>query len=548
MKVIREASAGLEATVGDVTKAGAFLKEKVDTVKEGRTPPQREARNAIVKLKERLGAVESKCKRLLAALENLQTQLIAAARQAVLDALRENLRKSGTDAAALMKKLGKKGQIPLKGFRSYLEKLPDANLTAVQLSLALDRFSSVGFIGPLGLANMVQEYMKCIKEISITTQYEINKDTKTIRKLAVDELVEILEAPPRVAADGALPRVRCRVLLDGTEGWVSVRGNQGSAFLETVEKPYYCFQDETSLRESLEASSGEVRKLKVGEVVEVVEGPKRPEAAEISRARVRDDKGVAGWVTLRDEQGIAGLEAKKLMICKSSIAITNAFDIAAKGNAIRKLEVGETIEILEGPKEDAVRKLKRVRAKATRGDAEGWVTMMGNQGTPYISETSKHYLCLRTLPLEKSFSSGGAPAATLEVGQVVEMIGEPKTIKTKAALTLRGRTLDDKREGWATVASPSAAHPWTPLLRVTAGVSVLDGPNIAKAKTVRKLEVGELLEALDVPVFDADTKILRVHARVEKDGVVGFVTVKGDKGTAFLESVSANATGAPAPQ
>merc|ERR1719373_723285 len=71
-------------------------------------------------------------------------------------------------------------------------------------------------------------------------------EAKTIRKADMDEVIEILEGPKTDAKLG-LTRVRGKFLTDGTEGWISVRGNQGTPFLTEVEKPYYACTEEVPL-------------------------------------------------------------------------------------------------------------------------------------------------------------------------------------------------------------------------------------------------------------------------------------------------------------
>merc|ERR1712151_1476873 len=122
-----------------------------------------------------------------------------------------------------------------------------------------------------------------------------------------------------------------------------------------------------------------------------------------------------GWLTSKDADGNANVENKKLLVCKQSIAITTTFDIA-EGKAIRKLEVGETLEILEEQKQDTARNLTRVKTKAKNDGKEGWVTVKGNQGTAYVEETDKHYICKHSVALDQKFETGSANIRTIEEG------------------------------------------------------------------------------------------------------------------------------------
>ncbi len=54
---------------------------------------------------------------------------------------------------------------------------------------------------------------------------------------------------------------------------------------------------------------------------------------------------------------------------------------------------------------------------------------------------------------------------------------------------------------------------------------------------LRKLEVGEKLEALGTPVFEPTVGLLRVRIRCERDGTSGFATVRSRQGAMLLEPV-----------
>merc|ERR1719161_894284 len=56
------------------------------------------------------------------------------------------------------------------------------------------------------------------------------------------------------------------------------------------------------------------------------------------------------------------------------------------------------------------------------------------------------------------------------------------------------------------------------------------------AKTVRKMNVGELLEALEEPKKHEESGIIRIKGRALLDGKVGWVSLTGNAGTAFLET------------
>merc|ERR1711972_632083 len=59
-----------------------------------------------------------------------------------------------------------------------------------------------------------------------------------------------------------------------------------------------------------------------------------------------------------------------------------------ESKVLRRLQVNDILEILEGPKYEETAKVMRVRGKVLAPDnTEGWITMAGNQGTVYLKET-----------------------------------------------------------------------------------------------------------------------------------------------------------------
>jgi len=409
--------------------------------------------------------------------------------------------------------------------RAYVEKIPDSGLKPIQLQLGLDSF--VSGISKLAMKEMLQSYYRVVKGIAITSAFNV-KDSKTLRKLEEGEFVEFLEAG---SEDIGLARVRCRALIDQKEGWVTEKGNQGSTFLERTSKPYFCCQEGTSLTDGFESATKEIRQTKLGEIFELLEGPRKEPPIEVQRIKGKASKdGAVGWTTLKDASGSTHFEGTKVLVCKSSIAITNTFDIAG-GKAIRKLEVGEILDIIEQPQPDDSRSLLRVKARSQKDGKEGWVTMKGNQGTAYVEEATKHYKCIKSIDLEERFQAGGRVMRALEDGETFEVLEGPKTDTKQGANRVRGRTLGDATEGWFTLTKKNM-QVWSPNYKCRSPIDLCE--DVECSKIQRKLEVGERLEALEPPVIHNDVVTIRLSA--ESDGAVGFATIKA-QGTVFLDPV-----------
>jgi len=410
--------------------------------------------------------------------------------------------------------------------------MPDANLKANQLDLGLTQYSDG--LSKLALLGLTQQFFRCLKDIAITTAFEV-KESKTLRKLVKEEIVEVLEAP-RKDANVGLHRVKCRALNDLKEGWATLRGNQGTDFLESCRKPFYSCDTDVVLSGAFESNNTQkVRTLPQGEVLELLEGPRKEPPVETERIRVKDKDDKTGWITTKDAQGNANVEQTKLLICRKSIAITTTFDIA-EGKALRKLEVAETLEIMEEAKEDEVRKLTRIRARSKKDSQEGWVTVKGNQGTAYVEETDQYYVCKRSVGLDKKFETNSTSVRMIEQGEPLEKLDGPQTETKEGENRARGRLLSDGSEGWFTL-SGNHVSSWAPSYECVQSTVLQDGMDMKESKTVRKLEAGEKLAALEAPRCTNTSGIMRVRVRAEKDSAIGYATIRGNQGTVFLKSV-----------
>eukprot|EP00928_Gymnodinium_smaydae_P037894 TRINITY_DN2624_c0_g1_i2.p1 TRINITY_DN2624_c0_g1~~TRINITY_DN2624_c0_g1_i2.p1 ORF type:complete len:951 (-),score=200.78 TRINITY_DN2624_c0_g1_i2:171-2975(-) len=155
------------------------------------------------------------------------------------------------------------------------------------------------------------------------------------------------------------------------------------AFLELIQVYYKCVK-QTVLTESIAIKSKTVRRLEVGEVFKGLEGPTTEDGGNIERVRVQAIKDQAeGWATVAGNQGTAFLEpGGNLYVVVKETMLTEEF--SAESKVIRNVVKGEVIEVIEFPKKDESMGMTRVRAKARRDRAAGWVTLTGNQGTSFL--------------------------------------------------------------------------------------------------------------------------------------------------------------------
>merc|ERR1719204_2088243 len=209
------------------------------------------------------------------------------------------------------------------------------------------------------------------------------------------------------------------------------------------------------------------------------------------------------------------------MICRQSIALTPNFDIG-NGKPLRKLEVGEALEVISEEQKDDKRGMVRCQARSKMDGKEGWVTLKGNQGTAYMEESDRHYTCKAPVSLETRFECGTALVRTLEAGELFEMLEGPRMEVKEGASRLRGRSLTDGSEGWIT-GPGEVTVPWTPAHRCRQSTPLTESADPA-SRALRELDVDEAVEALEAP--QSERGLMRVRVRCEQDGALGFATVQ----------------------
>merc|ERR1711920_98498 len=96
----------------------------------------------------------------------------------------------------------------------------------------------------------------------------------------------------------SLQRVRCRAMRDGSVGWVTIAGNQGSVFLKPGGNLFTCVKEAPLLDKKPGAEEvTTIRQIAKGEIIEVLEFASCTEPEDTFRLRglARLD-GAIGWL------------------------------------------------------------------------------------------------------------------------------------------------------------------------------------------------------------------------------------------------------------
>jgi hypothetical protein len=491
--------------------------------------PLLEARKELGKANATVAQAERKAKLSLSNVQNACNELRDVCQVAVSAAIRAEIAAKGSSIDKFFAKLAKGKDLDEKVFVSMVSKLEVAKaFPADHISLVYNGIQVLG-LDQRRFTSFVQQHFTVVKAIALTDEYEVSK-CKSVRRLELDEVLETVEGPRMDEATG-LTRVRARSLTDGTVGWISVKGNQGTPFLQEVEKPYYvCMKDAKMEKEF--GGGGTVKELKMEDIFELLEGPRKETIEPSQRAKVKGvADGTIGFITTVDSNGTVNAEqAKNVWQVSSSVAMTDSLDIQSS-KVLRKLNEGEFFYSEGEPKED--QGITRLMGKAAKDGKEGWVSLKGNAGTMFLKQQTKHYNVLLDTELHKTFKSPGAEAVkTLTKGEVVELIEGPRVEKFDPATRVKGRSIDGKTEGWVTVEKNTVRH-WSSTYKCIKAQKLHEGSELKDAKEIQDLSQNDLLDYLEGPVTvkegegDDAKEVRRIKCRTQKEGKVGWATVRG---------------------
>ena len=458
-------------------RAQATLKETdvafaEDRVSRGARRFMLQVRVALTRLKGVLKSANERGNQCHESISGIYQQVKRKAVTRARNALRCCFRQSGVPPDSAFQQISRANeQITKDDFLQFASKLPTGSngvtVTQTEAATVFEEFAKGGMY-KINFLKAVQEYGVCIKEVTMTSSFSIDNSQK-IRKLLKNENVEILEGPNE-DAEAKVARVRCRALKDGTVGWVTIKGNQGTAFLRPREKPLIYAVANVDLREdstALDAGGGSrVRVVQVDEKLELLEGPREvtvPDQIFLEGCTVATD-GFAphDGDAARSSDGYVAMEAleksgtscsTRHFVCKSTIAMTDVYDIS-NCKVVGKVQVDDVLELLDHENGDVSDEeglaIPRRRFRSTRLGKEGWVTLTGNAGTVYLVQSDKHYVLQSSgVPLLATPERDALQRRELQAG---ELFCAKKEVKLTHPLQvqMQARALSDEKVGWIT--------------------------------------------------------------------------------------------------
>jgi len=121
-------------------------------------------------------------------------------------------------------------------------------------------------------ASESNQFYVCKSTIAMTDVVDI-KACKVLKKVVVGETLQLVADQAGESEQRKdLSRLKFRSARDGKEGWVTLKGNQGTVYLE-LSTSHYVVERAVSLQAAVSGDSASVRQLEVGEALEVMEPP-----------------------------------------------------------------------------------------------------------------------------------------------------------------------------------------------------------------------------------------------------------------------------------
>merc|ERR1712032_852009 len=152
-----------------------------------------------------------------------------------------------------------------------------------------------------------------------------------------------------------------------------------------LTRQFYRVSGALVLTDSESLQSSHVCRLETGDTVEALGAAKRNASAGLERVHcrlVRDHK--EGWATVVGSQGTVYLKpCGHFLACVKEAVMTSELSVA-DSKTIRRISKGEIVEVLEFDRKDASCGVMRVKGRAVRDGAVGWISTAGNQGTLFL--------------------------------------------------------------------------------------------------------------------------------------------------------------------
>jgi len=135
------------------------------------------------------------------------------------------------------------------------------------------------------------------------------------------------------------------------------------------------------------------------------------------------------------------------------IVLSNSL-LIDQSSQLRRMDVGEVMEVLQGPMLDPSVGVYRINGKALKDAASGWVTVAGNQGITFLLPGGNVFKVVAPTVLaeDSKDTEGKVVVHQLKVGQILEVLEWTRTSRSALGVTrIKGKVQGHGAVGWATV-------------------------------------------------------------------------------------------------
>eukprot|EP00747_Dinoflagellata_sp_TGD_P122779 gnl/TRDRNA2_/TRDRNA2_173682_c3_seq1.p1 gnl/TRDRNA2_/TRDRNA2_173682_c3~~gnl/TRDRNA2_/TRDRNA2_173682_c3_seq1.p1 ORF type:complete len:424 (+),score=144.99 gnl/TRDRNA2_/TRDRNA2_173682_c3_seq1:146-1273(+) len=128
-------------------------------------------------------------------------------------------------------------------------------------------------------------------------------------------------------------------------------------------------------------------------------------------------------------------------------------DMGIKSKTVKRLEVGEVLECIEGPVKDEAVGVHRVKVLAMADGMSGWATIAGNQGTAFLEPGGNTFVCVKETVITDGLSvQDSKTLRRVSTGEKIEILEFHKKDPSVGVMRVRGKAESDGMSGWITVA------------------------------------------------------------------------------------------------
>jgi hypothetical protein len=229
---------------------------------------------------------------------------------------------------------------------------------------------------------LAQDMYVCQSAIAMTDNLDI-KNCSVLRKVDVGEVLKVIGKEEAKSDSMDITRLRFRAHRDGKEGYVTLKGNQGTVFLEKSTK-HHVVGRQVALTTSSRKGAPVIRQLEVGEVFEACEKPKQgqDDVLMVLKARTLSDS-LSGWVTYSKSSPPPLRPWQGEYVCRNTVSITVG-QSTADADEVREAKPDEKFTAVEGPYLDKASGELRIRCRTEAEGVIGWVSLRAAIGITYL--------------------------------------------------------------------------------------------------------------------------------------------------------------------